>query len=168
MHKISGAGATSQNTFTGGDPANGIPATEVTPDWLNTIQAELVYLIEQAGLTLDPANNTQLKGALDAMFAGGLVTWRGVQTASYVAAAQDGVPFDNTASANSLTLPVAPTYGEEVWFHDVAGMFKTNPLTLVRNGNLIMGLAEDSIVSTNNIRGGAKFYGATIGWRLFV
>jgi len=106
--------------------------------------------------------------AQDALLDAKHIKWLGVQTASYVAAAQDGVPFDNTAGANSLTLPPNPIYGQEVWFHDVAGVFKTNALTVIRNGNLLMGLAEDSIVSTNNIKAGAKFYGATIGWRFFV
>jgi len=69
MQKIAGAGATAQNTFTKGDPATGVPATEVTQEWLNTIQAELVYIVEQAGLTLDALNDTQLKVAIDMMIA---------------------------------------------------------------------------------------------------
>jgi len=69
MQKIAGAGATAQNTFTKGDPATGVPATEVTQEWLNTIQAELVYIVEQAGLTLDALDNTQVKAAIDMMIA---------------------------------------------------------------------------------------------------
>jgi len=69
MQKIAGAGATAQNTFTKGDPATGVPATEVTQEWLNTIQAELVYIVEQAGLTLDALDDTQLKVAIDMMIA---------------------------------------------------------------------------------------------------
>jgi len=69
MQKIAGAGATAQNTFTRGDPATGVPATEVTQEWLNTMQAELVYIVEQAGLTLDSLDDTQLKVAIDMMIA---------------------------------------------------------------------------------------------------
>jgi len=69
MQKIAGAGATAQNTFTKGDPATGVPATEVTQEWLNTMQAELVYIVEQAGLTLDSLDNTQVKVAIDMMIA---------------------------------------------------------------------------------------------------
>jgi len=69
MQKIAGAGATAQNTFTKGDPATGVPATEVTQEWLNTMQAELVYIVEQAGLTLDALDNTQVKVAIDMMIA---------------------------------------------------------------------------------------------------
>jgi len=69
MQKIAGAGATAQNTFTKGDPATGVPATEVTQEWLNTMQAELVYIVEQAGLTLDALDNRQVKVAIDMMIA---------------------------------------------------------------------------------------------------
>jgi len=69
MQKIAGAGATAQNTFTKGNPATGVPATEVTQEWLNTMQAELVYIVEQAGLTLNVLDNTQVKVAIDMMIA---------------------------------------------------------------------------------------------------
>jgi len=69
MQKIAGAGATAQNTFTRGDPATGVPATEVTQEWLNAMQGELVYIVEQAGLTLDSLDNTQVKVAIDMMIA---------------------------------------------------------------------------------------------------
>jgi len=77
MHKISGVGATAQNTFTRGDPATGLPATVVTQEWLNTMQAELAYIVEQAGLTLDAADDTQVKAAIDAMIASGLTSSKG-------------------------------------------------------------------------------------------
>ncbi len=65
MHKIDGADATLSNTFTDGDPGLGELATEVTADWLNAVQAELVYVIEQAAITLDKPDNTQLLEAID-------------------------------------------------------------------------------------------------------
>jgi hypothetical protein len=53
--------------FTGGDPDLGVPATVVTADWANAVQEELAYFIEQAGLSLDKADPTQLKQAFDIM-----------------------------------------------------------------------------------------------------
>lgn len=52
MHKIDGYGH-SANTFTEGDPANAVPATVVTDDWLNDVQGELAGAVEAGGQTLE-------------------------------------------------------------------------------------------------------------------
>lgn len=41
--------------------------TIVSADWLNAVQEEICYVIEEAGLTLDKTDRTQLKQALDIM-----------------------------------------------------------------------------------------------------
>jgi hypothetical protein len=66
MHKIDGAGHAS-NAFTEGNPGAGIPATTVTGDWLNAVQAEIVNVIEGAGITLSKPTNTQLRTAIAKM-----------------------------------------------------------------------------------------------------
>lgn len=53
--------------FTEGNPSLAVPATIVTADWANAIQEEIAYVIEQAGGTLDKADTTQLKDAIDTM-----------------------------------------------------------------------------------------------------
>ncbi len=66
MHRTEGANNIS-NLFT-----DGPPATTVNDDWLNAIQEEIAYVIEQAGLTLktkDTETLHQLKEALDAIIA---------------------------------------------------------------------------------------------------
>lgn len=67
MHRIDGAGATTDHLFTEGDPSTGIPATTVTGSWLNAVQEEIAHVIEAAGLTLDKANNGQLALAIAAI-----------------------------------------------------------------------------------------------------
>ena len=63
--KIDSEGATAQNTFTEGNPSQGIPATVVSDDWLNMVQGELVDVVENlAGITLDKQDNTQLGQAI--------------------------------------------------------------------------------------------------------
>ena len=52
--------------FTEGDPGLAVPATVVSADWLNALQEEIAYAIEQNGGTLDKTNRTQLKAAIDA------------------------------------------------------------------------------------------------------
>lgn len=56
--------------FTKGSPADAIPATVLTDDWANSIQEELAYVIEQAGITLSKTNRTQLRAAIQAMITG--------------------------------------------------------------------------------------------------
>lgn len=67
MFRIDSPGATITNLFTEGNPSLGIPATEVSDDWLNdTVQEELVRVVEtDAGLTLNKLDNTQLSQALN-------------------------------------------------------------------------------------------------------
>lgn len=67
MHRINGPGATAARKFTEGDPEQGIPPTEVGALWLNAVQEELAYLVEQAGLTLSEANTTQVEAAVRAL-----------------------------------------------------------------------------------------------------
>lgn len=69
MHRIDSSGATETNQFTEGDPASGVPATQVTDDWLNAVQEELCGAIELAGLTLDKGDNSQLVAALQILAA---------------------------------------------------------------------------------------------------
>jgi len=71
MFRINGPGATSDNKFTDGNPLTGVPATRVMADWLNASQEELCYVIEQAGLTLDPYDSGQLYAAIQSMITGG-------------------------------------------------------------------------------------------------
>ena len=69
MHRINSPGATASNEFTDGDPVTGIPATTVWSKWLNTIQREIANLVEGFGLTLDPADDTQMITAISAALA---------------------------------------------------------------------------------------------------
>ena len=74
MHKIDSDGATLSNEFTEGNPLLSIPATVVSANWLNAVQRELVYVIEQAGLTLNTSGSDtgqQLYAAIQIMIAGG-------------------------------------------------------------------------------------------------
>lgn len=60
MHKIDHPTATGDNQFTEGNPASGIPATVLTAEFMNMIQAELVALAEGLGMTLDSEDNAQI------------------------------------------------------------------------------------------------------------
>lgn len=50
--------------FRSGDPVQSVPATVPGQDWFNQVQEELVNVILEAGLTLDPADDSQLYQAV--------------------------------------------------------------------------------------------------------
>lgn len=55
MQKIASNGATITNEFTEGNATLSIPATVVSGDWLNSVQRELVKVVEGVGITLNAA-----------------------------------------------------------------------------------------------------------------
>jgi len=71
MHRIDAPGATIGELFTEGNPALGIPATEVSDDWLNDVQEEIVTVIENQGITLVKGDQDQLEEALFSMIDAG-------------------------------------------------------------------------------------------------
>ena len=67
MHRIEAPGATDNNRFTEGNPAAGVLATEVSADWLNAVQEEIVGVITAAGMepqTAETEDYTQLAAAI--------------------------------------------------------------------------------------------------------
>lgn len=64
MHKIDGTGATQDNEFTEGNPISGVPATEVTDDWLNSVQRELLAVLAAASIAPSKFDDAQLLAAI--------------------------------------------------------------------------------------------------------
>lgn len=69
MHRIDADGNI-LGQFTDGNPAIGQRATQVDAAYLNSVQEELSYVIEQAGIVLDKEDTTQLRQALVALITG--------------------------------------------------------------------------------------------------
>lgn len=85
-------------------------------------------------------------------------------TANYTASANEFLQVDTTTVAITVTLPLATAANDTIKFLDTKGTFDTNALTIARNGNTIMGVAEDMIVDTKNISFGLVFINND--WRL--
>lgn len=68
MFPINGPGH-QNNTFTEGDPLNNVPATRITDDWLNAVQAEILGVLSHpsANITPSASDNTQLRQAIVAL-----------------------------------------------------------------------------------------------------
>ena len=75
--------------------------------------------------------------------------------------------INTTAGAITLTLPTTATMGDTVRVIDGANTFDTNNLTIARNGHVIMGDAENLVVSTEGASFDLVYYNATHGWKLF-
>ncbi|CNB84711.1 gp53-like domain-containing protein [Yersinia pseudotuberculosis] len=60
--------ADSNGEFTDGNVAGGVPPTLLPAEWFNTIQRELVTVVQDGGLTLDPNDDTQVLAALKKLF----------------------------------------------------------------------------------------------------
>lgn len=81
-------------------------------------------------------------------------------------AGQD-VMVDVASGAVSLTLPASPAIGDQpINIMHVGGDIASNPITVLRNGNRIMGLTEDMTVNTPNASFGLAYCNATRGWRI--
>jgi hypothetical protein len=72
-----------------------------------------------------------------------------ITTASFNAVAGGRYGINTTSSSVTATLPATPVTGDAIFFIDVAGKFSTNNFTIARNGNTIMDLAGNLIVSSD-------------------
>ena len=64
MHKVASAGHLA-NEFTNGNPATQVPSTTLEEAWHNTVQRELVKVVQSMGITLDILNDIQVWEALN-------------------------------------------------------------------------------------------------------
>ena len=93
--------------------------------------------------------------------------WVGLKTAGYTAAAGEGVLCDTAdTAAFTVTLPAAPSLGDEVSIVDAVGNAGTDNITVGRNSLNIQGAAADLVISTNNAAIKLVYSDATNGWRL--
>jgi len=98
---------------------------------------------------------------------GGSNTFSWITTGSdYSATTNDHLFVDTSAGPVTITLPATPSVGDNVTFIDYAGTCETNILTFNRNGNLIMGLAEDLLIDVTGAANVLYYSGATFGWKI--
>jgi hypothetical protein len=69
MHRIDHPTAAPGGLFTIGDPIGGTAATIVTDDWLNSVQEEIVAVIDEAGIALSKPDSAQLLAAIESLIA---------------------------------------------------------------------------------------------------
>jgi hypothetical protein len=73
----------------------------------------------------------------------------------------------NTNSANiTITLPITPSFGDEVGIIDGTGNASVHAITVSRNGSNIQGAASSMTVTTNRSAFTLVYYNASQGWVL--
>jgi hypothetical protein len=131
MDRINGAAVSAdlfgagKDGFKDGDKANGIPATIVTAEFLNSIQEEIANVIESQGITLDVNNRTQLKSAITTMLSGADITARFTTTGDISLnglATQGGGDWGGALTAGDVILVKDQATGaDNGWYAAAAG-----------------------------------------------
>jgi hypothetical protein len=85
----------------------------------------------------------------------------------FAAAAGSDLMIDVSGGPVTIVLPAAPQLSDQpISLVHVNGNIATNPITVSRNGQNIMSLAQDMTVSDTNAALELAFSNATLGWRL--
>jgi len=88
------------------------------------------------------------------------------KSTSYSAIVGDRILLDSTGGVFTITLPASPSSGDEIWFIDIVGNCGTNNITIARNTNLIMGLAENMLINQNDAHFGLVYVASNSDWRM--
>lgn len=80
----------------------------------------------------------------------------------------DGFSYmlDSSAGSFNGTLPAAPAPGARVVLEDGGGNLQGFPVTVLRNGSNVNGIADDLLLNSNGISLKLTYINATIGWRI--
>ena len=89
-----------------------------------------------------------------------------IKTANYTAVNNDYLFCNTSAGSFTITLPASPSVNDKVGIADLAGTFASYNLNVARNGEKIMGVAEDLALDVQNASVVLTYSGATYGWRL--
>jgi|TARA_R110000787_G_scaffold255193_1_gene360492 hypothetical protein len=87
-------------------------------------------------------------------------------TANLTAVNGDTLPCNTTGGGFTVTLPSSPSDQDQVTILDTRGQFSTNNLTIGHNGTNLMGLAEDMVISKNNVSLTFKYIATATDWRI--
>ncbi len=87
-------------------------------------------------------------------------------TSHSTAEAGQKILLDSSTGSFSITLPTDPDDGEIIDFVDVGNALNSNPVSLNRNGNLIMGEASNLTLDTSLVSLQLLYSNAKLGWRI--
>lgn len=139
-------------------------------DFLTDLTASKWQLFAKGGDYVLPATVSNVGKYLssdgtDYVWVKGEANWT-VITSAYTAAAGDRLLLDSSGGAFTVTLPASPSVGDFIQVADSSGTMSDDQVTFARNGEKIVGVAEDLILDKNNIGFKLVYSGTTYGWRL--
>ena len=125
MHRVDAPGNVA-GLFSDGNPAIGQQATQVRAEWLNDLQENIAYFIEQAGIALEKGDETQIKAAFDALvlgkFTGGLTATDYIRFPTGLMLQWGPGTHANGSGLQAITFPTAfPVAGLRGWATNAAG-----------------------------------------------
>lgn len=88
------------------------------------------------------------------------------KTSAYTLIGGDKVMADSRGGSFPLLLPTAPAIGAEVEIMDPYSSWETHPVTLARNGQRIVGIADNILLQVDGTWLRFVFVGDTVGWKL--
>jgi hypothetical protein len=145
--------------------ANGTAVTNLQSsyDTLNTAYTNLQPRVT----SLESTSTSQASAIATASALASLGGWNAWQivTANKTLVPNDRI-FVVPAANLTITLPLTPTIGQSVRIVDAAGTAGTTNFTIARNGQMIMGTAQDMTVNTNSARLHLVYVNSAYGWRL--
>ena len=168
-----------------GNSNNAVPTENAVLGYLTRDKAGVGAWVPPTGTTAQrPIGGALYTGAI--RYNTSLVAWEGYNGSTwtglgggtpYVTIVGDGSTITvaesnqrflvNTSAAEcTIQLPSAPLTGDAVTFLDLNGTFSTNKLTVDRNGNEIMNLAENMTAETDHAAFTLVYTGAANGWKL--
>jgi hypothetical protein len=74
--------------------------------------------------------------------------------------------FVNTAAIRTVTLPSAPTMGDEIQIFDVTGTAGTYNITVANNGKKINGILDSALLDVNYVVATFTYTNSATGWRM--
>lgn len=92
--------------------------------------------------------------------------WEAVSVSSNITLSKSTNYFVDTTSARTLTLPAAPSQGDEIHVFDQTGSASTNKITISSNSNKINGSVQDLLIDANNAAVVLIYTGSSYGWRV--
>ena len=96
----------------------------------------------------------------------GYYSWQIVSADVNPAVKLTGYLVDCSATVISITLPASPTVGDSVFIHDFVGKADTNNITVLRNGEKMMGVEDDMVIDYSDTALELVYTNADRGWQV--
>ena len=146
------------------DPASAGDLTATRPTTLNQYIVPVGFARSTTDIQINPAMSSD---ATPIASSGGGLSTPVVKTGAYNLVDGDRIIANTSGGAFILTLPPAPSIGDEVEIWDSQSTWGTNNLTVARNGSQIEGTATDLVCNVSGGKVQLVYMAGSRGWGVF-